>query len=218
MIPIQVPTGEISNEEANELADEILLRGEFLGSREPGRFARAVDRVIGWIGDALDRIFSTIFGGAGSGAGVTLAYILLAVAIVVLLLAIWRAIKGRTPKDDEADDPGARIVFDELVDPNELRTDLAARTASGDWRGAVVTGFRLAVVALIDAGVAVERPGATAGDFGRAVDRNRPELSDPYTQAASRFNLAFYSDAEIVEGDYKLVSALLSSLDRVGAK
>ena len=142
MIPIQVPTGEISNEEANELADEILLRGEFLGSREPGRFARAVDRVIGWIGDALDRIFSTIFGGAGSGAGVTLAYILLAVAIVVLLLAIWRAIKGRTPKDDEADDPGARIVFDELVDPNELRTDLAARTASEDWRGAVVTGFR----------------------------------------------------------------------------
>jgi uncharacterized membrane protein YuzA (DUF378 family) len=172
----QTPTGEISNEEANELADEILLRGEFLGSREPGFFSRSVDRVFGWIGDLIERIFSTIFGGAGAGAGVTIAYLLLGVAIIIVLIALVKAFRTRRADDGDVHEAAARIVFDEVVDPEELRADLASLRAAGNWRGAVVASFRLAIVALIEQGVAVERPGATTGDFGRALgtDLNWP--------------------------------------------
>ena len=213
----QTPPGEISNEEANELADDILLRGEFLGSREPGFFSRSVDRVLGWIGDLIERIFSTIFGGAGAGAGVTIAYLLLGLAIIIVVVALVKALLTRRADGDEASEAIASIVFDEVVDPEELRADLASLRAAGNWRGAVVASFRLAIVALIEQGIAFERPGATTGDFGRAVSRNRPELADDYRAAASAFDRAFYSDEDIGEADHEAAATLLARLDRVAA-
>ena len=217
MTPLQVPAGEIGNDDANELADEILLRGEFLGSREPGFFSRSVNRVLEWIGNLLDRIFSTIFGGSGAGAGAAIAYILLAVAIVIVAIALIRAIRNRRADRDTALDATARIVFDEVVDPDELRADLASLRAAQDWRGAVVAAFRLAIVALIEQGIALERPGATTGDFGRAVERNRADLVADYRRAADSFERAFYSDAPITEADQLATAALLERLDRVPA-
>lgn len=217
MIPLQTPVGEIDNEEANELADEILLRGEFLGSREPGFFTRSVDRVIGWVEDFFEWLFRTVFGGVGQGAGTTMAYLLLIVALIIVGIALVRLVLGWESTRGDANAPTARIVFDEEVDPAVLRTDLAAMRAAEDWRGAVIASFRLAVVALIEQGVARERAAATTGDFGRAVDQNRPELSDAYRRAARSFDRAFYSDAPITESDHTHTSGLLEQLDRVSA-
>lgn len=213
----QTPASEISNEEANELADEILLRGEFLGSREPGFFSRTVDRVLGWIGDLIEQIFSTIFGGAGAGAGVTIAYLLLGVALIIVAIAVVKALVTLGAGEDDAYEAAARIVFDEVVDPKELRADLASLRAAGNWRGAVVASFRLAIVALIEQGIASERPGATTGDFGRAVTQNRPELTEDYRAAAAAFDRAFYSDEKITEDDHAAAATLLARLDRVAA-
>ena len=137
---------------------------------------------------------------------------------LVAIFAIVQAIRfGRTPKtDDEA--PTARIVFEEVVDPDQLRAALAEHRASGDWRGAVIAGFRLAVLALIDDEIAAERPGATTGDFGRAVARNRPKLSPTYNGAGAAFERAFYSDDAIGVDDYAAVQALLDRLARVSAE
>lgn len=206
-----------TNDEANDLADEILSREEFLAAREAGFFERNVERVLEAIADFLGRIFGALFGGAGGAAGTVFAIVLLTVAGLVLVYAIVKAITGRTAKEAVQDESGPRIVFDEVVEANELREQLAQRRASGDWRGAVIAGFRLAVVGLIDARIAREVAGATTGDFARAVELRRPELLDAYHEAARSFERAFYSDLAVAQSDLESVDALVARLDAVGA-
>ena len=142
---------EVTNDDANDLADEILSREEFLGAQEPGFFERNVDRALEAIFEFLGDLFGAIFGGAGGGAGTALAYILLGLAAAVLIYAIYKALSDRESKPDDDEEAGPRIVFDEVVEPTELREQLRRHRASSDWRQAVIAGFRLAVVGLIDA-------------------------------------------------------------------
>ena len=90
---------EVTNDEANDLADEILGREQFISASEPGIFQRSVDRAFDFIGDTLGRLLGAIFGGAGGAAGQTLAIILLVLAVALLMFAIYRAITQRPPKD-----------------------------------------------------------------------------------------------------------------------
>ena len=196
---------EVTNVEANELADDILLREEFLGARGPGFFERNVNRGFNALGDFLEWLFGSIFGAAGGGAGSGFAIVLAALAIVLLGVAIFRAIRGRTPKEVTDDDDGSRIVFDEVVDARGLRLDLNVATESKRWRSAVIASFRLAIIGLIDAGHARERPSATTGDFGSDISTNRPDLIVDYDRAARIFERAFYSDLPIEEADFEIV-------------
>ncbi len=203
---------DLSNDEANDLAEEILLRSEFLPAREPGFFGRAVNRVLEAVGDFIGWLFGSIFGGSGGAAGSVLAIVLLCVAGVVLILAVVKAVMGRVPKPDADETPGTRVVFDEIVAPEQLRAELSRHRASGDWRSAVIAGFRLCVVGLIDENIAREVAGATTGDFATAVERRRPALLPTYRDAAASFERAFYSDFDIEETDVAKIEALLSSL------
>lgn len=201
----------ITDEEANDLADDILGREGFISSSEPGIFQRSVNRVLEFIGDTLSRIFGLLFGGGGGAAGQTIAIVLLVAALLLLAFAIYRAIRHR-PKKEEVEETSARVVFDEVVHPEQLRDAMAAAVAQGDWRAAVIAGFRLAIVELIDANIAREVSGATAGDFGKIVSTQRPDLSDTYDAAARSFERAFYSDNSIDHADMERVSRLLSRL------
>lgn len=209
---------DLSNEQANDLADEILLRSEFLPAREPGFFGRTVERVLTWISDLIGSIFGSIFGGSGGAAGSVLAIVLLVLAAIVLVLAVYKAIVGRVPKPFQDDDDGTRIVFDEIVEPEHLRAELTRHRSAGDWRAAVIAGFRLGVVGLIDANIAREVAGATTGDFATAVERRRPELLPTYRQASSAFERAFYSDLPIEADDLAAVDLLLDALSLAGAR
>jgi len=208
---------EVTNEDANDLADEILSREEFLASREPGFLERNVNRVLDAIGDFLGDIFAAIFGGAGGAAGSVLAVVLLVLAVAVLLFAIYKALVEREPKIVDDDGVGPRIVFDEVVEPAELRLQLRQYRSAGDWRQAVVAGFRLGVVGLIDARIAREVAGATTGDFATAVEKRRPELLATYEHAARAFERAFYSDLDINERHLAEVETLLARLELVDA-
>ena len=208
---------DVSNEEANELADEILSRDEFLAAREPGFVQRNVDRVLEAVGEFLADIFGAIFGGAGGAAGTTIAVILLGLAVALLLFAVVKAIRDREAKVQIDDEGGPRVVFDEVVEPDELREQLQLHRRSGDWRQAVIAGFRLGIVGLIDARIAREIAGATTGDFATAVEKRRPELLDTYLASAGSFERAFYSDLPVNERDLATVDAFLARLDTVGA-
>lgn len=202
---------ELTNEEANDLADEILGREQFIASGEPGFFERSVDRVVGFIGDLLADIFGAIFGGVGGAAGTPIAIALLVVALGVLVFAIYRAATQVTNRQVEGA-PSARVVFDEVVDPEALRRELMAHSQQRRWREAVIAGFRIAIVELLDAGIARERSGATTGDFAKAVEANRPELSSTYGPGAWAFERAFYSDEEIEESDFRDVQLLIERI------
>lgn len=207
---------EVTNEEANELADDILSRSEFITAREPGFLERSVNRVLEAIGDFLSTIFGAIFGGAGGAAGTSLAIILLVLAAALLLFAIYRAIAHREPKVDDDETSGPRIVFDEIVEPGELRVQLREHRSAGQWREAVIAGFRLSIVGLIDARIAREVAGATTGDFAIAVERRREDLLATYQHGAAAFERAFYSDLTIDEQDLAAVDTLLARLENVG--
>jgi len=203
---------DLSNDEANDLAEEILLRSEFLPAREPGLFSRSVDRVLSEVGDFIAWIFGSVFGGSGGAAGNVLAIVLLCVAAVVLITAVVKAFSGRVRTPDKDNSAGTRVVFDEVVAPQQLQVELSRHRAAGEWRPAVIAGFRLSVVGLIEANIAREVAGATTGDFATAVERRRPELLSAYRSGASSFEQAFYSDFEIDESHMIKVEALLSSL------
>ncbi len=205
---------EVSNDEANDLADEILGREEFISASEPGWFERNINRVLSEIGEFLGDVFGGLFGGVGGAAGTNFAIILLVLFGALLLFAIYRAWKHRVPKAT-AESEDLRIVFDEVVEPEELRTDLSRYTSEKKWREAVIAGFRLAIVELIDANVAREISGATTGDFARAVEIRRPQLSEHYRSAAWAFERAFYSDETITQADLASVQELLTAIRSV---
>ncbi|MGI9608248.1 MAG: hypothetical protein ACR2P0_19110 [Acidimicrobiales bacterium] len=212
------PPIEVSNDDANALADQILLRDEFLAAREPGFFSRSVNWVLEQIGRFLEWLFGGLFGGAGgTGAGSVVAYLLLGLAIILLGYVLIKAFFHRPGDTADDDQRGPRIVFDEIVDPVELRAQLDRARSAGDHRSAVIAGFRLAILALIDAGISVDAPGATTGDFGRAVQRNRTDLAPIYWDASGSFERAFYSELEIGVGDVSNIDRLLGSLQGVGA-
>lgn len=202
---------EVTNEEANDLADEILGRAEFVAAGEPGFFERTINRVLDEIGEVLGRIFGAIFGGAGGAAGTTIATILLVLFGLLIIYAIYRAWAGRAPKED-VDTNEARIVFDEVVEPEALRSDLARYASEQNWREAVIAGFRLAIVELIEANIAREISGATTGDFARAVEARRPSLLESYRPAAWAFERAFYSKSKIRQSDLAAVQTLLDQI------
>lgn len=204
---------EITNDEANELADEILLRGEFIPARDPGFFRSTINQVFEWIVEFLDWLFGGIFGAAGGGAGSVIAYLLAGVALVLVILAIVKAVRGYDRPEKVVEGTGTRVIFDEVVDPVVLRHDLSAAAAAGDWRAAVIAGFRLAIVDMIDRRLVAERPGATTGDFGRALARRESFLASTYGPASGAFERAFYSDTPITEDDLGLVRNLLAQLE-----
>ena len=208
---------EITNEEANDLADDILGRSEFIDAAEPGFLERTVNRVTEFIGDILADIFEAIFGGAGGAAGQGIAIVLLILAAALLLFAIYRAVSNRTPKEAEVETQ-ARVVFDEVVEPEQLQADMDRFIAAGDWHQAVVSGFRLSIVELIDRNLARDISGATTGDFAQVLAVNGLDLLAAYQPAASAFERAFYSDLAIDETDNEKVQTLLGQIRGVGAK
>ena len=203
---------EVTNEDANDLADEILGREEFLSASEPGLFQRTVDRVLEEVFEVLGRVFGAIFGGAGGAAGTGIAIVLLVLAGSLLAFAIYRAFRDRTPKE-QVDQVGARVVFDEVVEPEQLRAAMDGHVAAGEWRQAVIAGCRLSIVGLIDANIAREISGATTGDFANAVAAQRPQLLEDYRSGAWSFDRAFYSDNAIDERDMARVRNLLDQIE-----
>ena len=143
---------------------------------------------------------------------------MLGLAAAVLVYAVYKALRDREPRAASSDDSGPRIVFDEVVEPSELRRQLQRYRSERDWRQAVVAAFRLSVLGLIDARVAREVAGATTGDFANAVEARKPELLATYRPAAAAFERAFYSDLEIDESDLDAVDTLLARLQTVGAE
>lgn len=208
---------EITDDEANDLADEILQRDEFLPANEPGWATRLLERIGQEIGRFFEWLFSG-FGAVGGGVGKVLAIVLLVLAAGLLLFAIYRAFSNRKPRKKKEVATGTRVVFDEVVEPEQLREELARLKSSSEWRGAVIAAFRLAVVGLIDQNIARETAGATTGDFARAVQARRPELVDAYTPASAAFERAFYSNLDVGQSDLADVERLLGRLEPAGVR
>jgi Domain of unknown function (DUF4129) len=174
-------TAPVDRDEARRAAERELSKGIY-HQNEPGPVDRAINAVIDWISDFLDRI-------AGSAPGGSLgALVLLAIVIVVAAVVVWRTgpirrgARLRTPVFDLAGD----------ADADEHRRRADEHAAAGRYAEAVRERMRAIVRELETRGVLDPRPGRTADEVAREAAAAVPSVADDLRTAAGVFGEVWY--------------------------
>jgi hypothetical protein len=136
---------------------------------------RLFDWVTHQIGQLLDRVAERSPGG---GAG---ALLLVTVVVALLLFARWRL----GPIRRERHYPGP-LLPDRTTSARSYREEAAAAAAAGRWADAVLARVRATARDLEERGLLDERPGRTADELAREVERREPAtVQDPFALTAS---------------------------------
>ena len=200
----------VGRDQARQAAERELSKGVY-HQDEPGPVERAVDAVIDWISDFLDRI-------AGAAPGGSLGVlVLLAIVVAVGAVVIWRTGPVRR---------GARLrpaLFDLSGDADaaEHRRRADEHAAAGRYAEAVRERMRAIVRELETRGVLDPRPGRTADEVAREAAAAVPAVSDDLRTAAGVFGEIWYggrpataqADALMREADDRIRRAQLAVAD-----
>jgi hypothetical protein len=186
--PLRPPPGEI-----RQRAHDVLSRAEF------ERHESVVQRILGWIGDQLNKISF----GAGGGPGFlgNLISLLVLAGIVVVIVLLVRSMLGRTrmPKPDQTDE--LTIELEDGRAATDWRTDAERLEAAGQWREAMRARYRELVRALIEDDMLDDLPGRTTGEYRAAFVRARPERADSFVELTDLFEAVWYGGVETDESD-----------------
>jgi hypothetical protein len=197
----------VGRDEARQAAERELSKGVY-HQDEPGPVERAVNAVIDWISDFLDRI-------AGAAPGGSLGVlVLLAIVVAVGAVVIWRTGPVRR---------GARLrpaLFDLSGDADaaEHRRRADEHAAAGRYAEAVRERMRAIVRELETRGVLDPRPGRTADEVAREAAAAVPAVSGDLRTAAGVFGEIWYggrpataqADALMREADDRIRRAQLA--------
>jgi hypothetical protein len=200
--PVDISRNDAAAEAAKELSKQLY------GQAGQGLVSRAVDKVMQWIGDLLDKVNGT----SGNGhLGIFLLFALLALVVVVVL---WRSGGLRTTRST----PRAVFDADKPRTAATYRTQAEQEAADGDYAAAVRSRFRACVAELTERTVLDERAGRTAyeavGDAGRVV----PRLRDVLQPAAVVFTEVVYGNRPGTPERYALVVAADEAARRVSTR
>ncbi len=195
----------VDPDEARRRAAEILAGPEF---RPPRR--GVVERVLGWIGRQLARLFGTLSGGGGGAVLGWLVVLAAIVGLVVLVVVGLRRAGGRVapPEGDTVVEHVARRSAD------EWRAEAATHAAAGRWRDALRCRYRAAVSELGDRGVVVAVAGTTTGRERSEVADRAPALTASFATVADAFDRGMFGGDPL--GPEALVGA--DALDRALAR
>lgn len=201
----------ITGETARRLAEQELSRPEY---RQGGD--SWVDRVL----DAINRFFSSLFGGAGQGTTVALTI----VVVVLLAIVVAAAVRaGRLPGRRRRE---AAAVGDPLA--SEAGVDHAARAAAyaarGDHAAAVREYLRAAIADLEARGLLTARPGRTGAAAAHEGGLALPAARDPLVAGARAFDETWFgarpataADVDAARGAFEAVRRPAAALiDRGG--
>jgi hypothetical protein len=197
----------VGRDEARQAAERELSKGVY-HQDEPGPVERAVNAVIDWISDFLDRI-------AGAAPGGSLGVlVLLAIVVAVGAVVIWRTGPVRR---------GARLrpaLFDLSGDADaaEHRRRADEHAAGGRYAEAVRERMRAIVRELETRGVLDPRPGRTADEVAWEAAAAVPAVSGDLRTAAGVFGEIWYggrpataqADALMREADDRIRRAQLA--------
>jgi Domain of unknown function (DUF4129) len=171
----------VGRDQARQAAEKELSKGVY-HQNEPGPVERAINAVIDWISDCLDRIAS---GTPGGSLGVL---VLLAIVVAAAAVVIWRTGPVRR---------GARLrpALFELsgdADAVEHRRRADEHAAAGRYADAVRERMRAIVRELETRGVLDPRPGRTADEVAREAAAAVPTVSGDLRTAAGVFGEIWY--------------------------
>lgn len=184
MIWADLPVPDRSAADAQDAAREVLSRPEF---HRPG--PSIIERIEGWVSDALNRVLEAFSGVAGGGL---IAIVILAAAAALVVVMLVRF--GRGVQRDPGV-PAVRVRTGRGRTADEWRAEAAAHEAQGQWRAALRCRYRALVAELAGRGVLDDLPGKTTGEERADVTDAVPDAGPPFAEATALFDEAWYGDA-----------------------
>jgi hypothetical protein len=160
-----------------------------------------LDKVLGWLGDALSSLGNV---GSGLGAGPTI----LAIAIVALIVgAVVFAVVG--PMRRARRRAREHLVFeDDARDAATMRASAEQAAERGLWHLAVLERFRALIRSLEERDLIPERPGMTAHEAATETARRFPDLRHLVANASDTFDGVRYGNTAATAEDYERMVSL----------
>ena len=149
-----------------------------------------------------------------------LFWVLLVLGVVLLVVALMRALAGRSPRtrrarakrssSDEFDDEleTGFVQIDRSREPTDWRSEAEAHRRAGRFRDALRCRYRALVGDLARRGLIDEIPGRTTGEERAQLRVVRPAVGGPFDAAADLFDDAWYGHAAVDVADDDRFQAL----------
>lgn len=185
-----LPVPEPDPTDVADRAADILSRAEF--RQGPS----LLDRISGWLEDAINEVFGNLSeGGVGSLVGWLILLALLGSVVWYLSrlgplagLATHRGVQAAV----ETTGPAAT----EYKTAKQWRAEAARLAASGRYDGALRARYRALLADLIDRGLIADIPGRTPGEYRRELALAAPPAADSFAELTTLFELIWYGPDE----------------------
>lgn len=185
----------VDADEARRRADEILSRAEF--QPEADSF---LDRVLGWIGEQISRIF---FEGGGGGARDVIAYLLVLGVVGLVGFVVYKSM--RLPGGGSVSaDPDVTYGTETIRTPAVWLAEAERLAAEGDVRGALRCRHQALVATWITEDVIDHVVGRTAAECHAAVDGLDQDLS---RRVVDEFEAVWYGGHPVEVDEYRSFAA-----------
>lgn len=169
---------------------------EIFGREEFDRSPSWWSRMWSGIGDFFSSLSFSWLGPVGQ----FLLWLVLVVAVLALLLFLWRQWKAgglrfrrrRREKPEPSDI--VPIEIDTITDPDQLRAERAAFEEERDYKQAILFRYRELVVTLMAARLVSNEPGRTTGELSVDVAGSAPLARPAFGRATDIFEVTWYSD------------------------
>ncbi|MEU9456298.1 DUF4129 domain-containing protein [Streptomyces sp. NPDC048277] len=196
------PPVTIPRDPAREAARHELSKRMY-HENDPGLFQRALNAFLDWV----DRLLSAA---ASATPGGTLGLVVVVLAIVAVLGALWWRLG--TPRRQPA---SAAALFDDRPrSAAEHRAAAEAHAAQGHWNQALQERMRGIVRALEERALLDVRPGRTADEAAAEAGRALPAHTDRLRGAAREFDDVTYGGRRATQSSYERIAGLDRDLER----
>ncbi|WP_079035334.1 DUF4129 domain-containing protein [Streptomyces hirsutus] len=196
------PPVTIPRDPAREAARHELSK-QMYHENDPSWFQRALDAFWEWVGKLFDAASTAAPGG-------TLGLIVIVVAVLALLGALWWRLG--TPRRGPASAP---VLFDDRPrSAAEHRAAAEAHAVQGHWNQAVQERMRAVVRALEERALLDLHPGRTADEAAAEAGRALPAHTGRLHTAARSFDDVTYGGRTASEESYRQITELDRDLER----
>ncbi len=186
-IPVQPDAGTARDWAIRELAKE----------RYQQHGPSLVERILHWIGDRLDDLFSLFSINVGGNPVAAILIVGLAVGLVALVIRVTAGPVRRSLRARRAHS----VFEDDHRTAAQMRQAADEAAARGDWALAVLERFRAIVRSLEERDLIDDRPGVTADEAAADTGRRFPDARAPMADASALFDSVRYGHAIAAEAD-----------------
>lgn len=185
----ELPVPVTPAHEVERVTDAVLSRPEFLDA-QPSWLQQALR----WVADVITRFLDTLGQGERGSTIGTVALVVTALLLVVLVVRYTRSMRRDPGLDVTVDGPAGRGADQWLADAQRLEEQ-------SDWRGGLRCRYRALVAEFADAGLLEEVPGRTTGEYLAVVEADVPLAAGSFAAATRRFESAWYGHDDVDQAD-----------------